>query len=189
MLVGNGFDLAHNLDTRYTDFANCCKDMHCSVIVEYDELIRELEILGYISPDEAPETWYSFEKNIALIANFLFRKDNEGEPQEREIQRANDIFDRLEGQLADYLKKEYLNKEPTLKASIKKSIFKYATDDTLFISFNYTDTVKIYTDNYYYVHGSITDDKHIILGFADGKTACIQNNVLLDLLRMNGRNS
>jgi hypothetical protein len=49
--------------------------------------------------------------------------------------------------------------------SVKKEI----TESTYVISFNYTDTVKLYTSNYFFVHGSIEKDKSIILGFARGE--------------------
>lgn len=79
----------------------------------------------------------------------------------------NRLFDDISTRLAQYLRIETEGKEIDKIDSIAQEI----TNDTQVISFNYTNTIKLYTDKCYYVHGSIDEDKgNIVLGFP-------QNNI------------
>lgn len=49
------------------------------------------------------------------------------------------------------------------------SVQEEITYDTHLILFNYTDTTKLYSQKCNYIHGSISEDDFIILGFAEGK--------------------
>ena len=83
------------------------------------------------------------------------------------MKRCNRLFDDISTRLAQYLRIETEGKEIDKIDSIAQEI----TNDTQVISFNYTNTIKLYTDKCYYVHGSIDEDKgNIVLGFP-------QNNI------------
>lgn len=91
---------------------------------------------------------------------------------EKEMSLYNQLFDKLSHLLFCYLKNEFLNNEPLRIDSIDEEM----TENSFAISFNYTDTIKMYTSNYYFVHGSIEDDGNIILGFANGNVSCLCAN-------------
>ena len=173
VVVGNGFDINHGLNTRYSDFVNYCKNINQDLIEKYDDLVRSCSELAKITN---ADTWYNFEYTFEIITREVFEKSVLDFNDDR-IGIVNQIFKELENLLFDYIEKEYKRCKEIQGIEIKSSIRKYVNDETLFISFNYTDTVKLYTDCYYYVHGSVNDDKHIILGFADGETFCLQNGL------------
>ncbi len=179
VIVGNGFDMAHDLKTSYMEFVNKCKSEPISAIQEYDELMNTMGIYEDGTVDREPQTWYAFEKNFESIVRNLYMDFHFNGNETNIIEYANSVFSKVEKQLFEYLKDEYFNNEESVKVNLKSSIQKYVNDDTLFISFNYTDTVKLYTNNYYYVHGCMTDDECIILGFADGTTSCLQSGEYL----------
>jgi hypothetical protein len=85
------------------------------------------------------------------------------------LSKLNNLFAKLERLLSMYLMEEYSSQEISPLESVQACF----DDCTLAISFNYTDTIKLYTDRYYYVHGSLSDDNHIIIGFAMGNLPCL----------------
>lgn len=164
ILVGNGFDMQHGLDTSYKSFVNKNKDN--PVIKEFCELVEKVDGTG------KNNDWYSFEEQMERIANWMFEKNlsedvdlSDYEVLDKQMEQYNSLFERLADLLFQYLADEYNSKKIKQVDSIRKEF----TKDTYAISFNYTDTIKLYTDNYYFVHGSINEDGNIILGFANGK--------------------
>lgn len=75
LILGNGFDIAHGLPTRYTDFLKCCRDYEDgnisddkSIAVEFSELIKDNRWLRFFL-DNTPnldedKTWIDFEHEI-----------------------------------------------------------------------------------------------------------------------------
>lgn len=79
LIIGNGFDLAHGLPTKYTDFLQYCRDYDSdSPVSEFNDL--NVEFLSFIDSNlwleyflihtvnmKNSETWIDFEKEISEI--------------------------------------------------------------------------------------------------------------------------
>ncbi len=161
ILIGNGFDLAHGLKTSYKDFSEKYYDhpMLCK--------FRELVCSEFV---ENNVDWYDFEANYEVIVGSIFEKNfcngisSEGcIALENKVKEYNEIFE----DLAELLKK-YLKEETSTDINKLSSVQEEITYDTHLISFNYTDTAKLYSQKCNYIHGSISEDDFIILGFAEG---------------------
>lgn len=83
LIIGNGFDLAHGLPTRYTDFLKYCRDYNKDKpILDVNELNEEflsfvenniwLKYFMKITPAlDEDKTWIDFEKEIVnMVTNF-----------------------------------------------------------------------------------------------------------------------
>ena len=167
ILVGNGFDLAHGLKTRYSDFVG--KYATSPVILKYRELVENGLKCEFDSECEG-NTWFDFEFQYEKLVQFIFGKNfDDGITSERvknlesKVEQYNEIFDKVSQLLKEYLKEE-MNQEVKKLGAIEDEI----TKDSYVISFNYTDTIKRYTEKCNYIHGSISEDDYIILGFAEG---------------------
>ena len=161
ILIGNGFDLAHGLKTSYKDFSEKYYDhpMLCK--------FRELVCSEFV---ENNVDWYDFEANYEGIVGSIFEKNfcngisSEGcIALENKVKEYNEIFK----DLAELLKK-YLKEETSTDINKLSSVQEEITYDTHLISFNYTDTAKLYSQKCNYIHGSISEDDFIILGFSEG---------------------
>lgn len=161
ILIGNGFDLAHGLKTSYKDFSEKYYDhpMLCK--------FRELVCSEFV---ENNVDWYDFEANYEGIVGSIFEKNfcngisSEGcIALENKVKEYNEICE----DLAELLKK-YLKEETSTDINKLSSVQEEITYDTHLISFNYTDTAKLYSQKCNYIHGSISEDDFIILGFSEG---------------------
>ncbi len=161
ILIGNGFDLAHGLKTSYKDFSEKYYDH--PILCKF----RELAYSGFV---ENNVNWYDFEANYEEIVGSIFDKNfcddisSEGRIDlENKVKECNKIFENL----AELLK-EYLKEETSTDINKLRSVQEEITYDTHLISFNYTDTAKLYSQKCSSIHGSISEDDFIILGFAEG---------------------
>jgi len=81
LIIGNGFDLAHSLPTRYTDFLKYCRDYCADKPVSGSEKMN-LEFLSFTNDNvwlqyflksttnlENPRTWIDFEQEVAEVVN------------------------------------------------------------------------------------------------------------------------
>ena len=193
VLVGNGFDMAHGLMTSYENFADNNKDnpdmvAFCTLVdsVKEDDIFLKEE--GKRKDDV---TWYDFEENIELISTWMFRKNFRDNRKQEEFENLdqtmacyNKVFERVSDLLVAYLADEFSSKKIEKIKSVEKEI----TPNSYVISFNYTDTIKMYTHNYNFVHGSINDDRgNIILGFPRNDVSDLSTNEYIkhkkDILR------
>ena len=175
IVVGNGFDLAHNLHTSYKDFANYY--INSSEINEFKSLEEEIKS-NYSEFPEENNTWYYFEDWIVSVSRYCFEKEFQSGGDEGKVKNAiqkmndcNDLFHKMSFLLMDYLQNEQTN-HPIVK--LKNVEEEYLSTNSLTVSFNYTDTVKKYTNSFDYIHGNINDDHYIVFGLA--------NNELPDLV-------
>lgn len=78
LIIGNGFDLAHNLPTKYTDFLIYCRDYDkANPVAGSDEMNEEfisfvtdniwLKYFLQITEFDGSETWIDFEKEISEV--------------------------------------------------------------------------------------------------------------------------
>ena len=78
LIIGNGFDLAHGLETRYTDFLDSCNNCNSSWFYYFQSYVLVNEIKKI---DETIKTntisneryWYDFEEEIYNIVKNRFR--------------------------------------------------------------------------------------------------------------------
>lgn len=87
LVIGNGFDLAHGLPTRYTDFLKYCRDYDEALPISSSAQLNE-EFLSIIQSNawyryfldttdlDDERTWIDFEKEIAKITQDIELKDD-----------------------------------------------------------------------------------------------------------------
>lgn len=156
-IIGNGFDLAHNLGTSYSD---------------YKEFIRKNLARNYkwetilnFYPDDY-EFWSDIEYNVCKINTDLYF----------ELKKCFGfgLLDDLYRQIHKSFEKFILSVESA--ALSKKPIFRFAKD-SLFLTFNYTslleDIYNIPKDRIIYVHNDISGPAIEILYNLENKTPCI----------------
>lgn len=164
-IIGNGFDLDHEIETRYMDFLNYLKeDYQRSTFVDNIEQI--VACYSY-------ELWSSFEKNLGnlnldiLIENVMAERQdfNSGfdyEPLD-EGHLINHVKDnhiitlhKLDEYVKDWIETIDLENVPPKRKY--KLIF---NEDSFFINFNYTNTLQelygISNDKVFHVHGDVAD--------------------------------
>ena len=149
LIIGNGFDLAHNLPTKYTDFLRYCKGYSENTpISEIQELSAEfISLLSYniwfayfqksITDLDDAKTWIDFEKEIAEVISSV---DNAkplvecahyfNAPSEFTLDFHDNVTDKLE---------QFLSSFCTLDTKIQKYIVKQneITNTKAFIDFIY----------------------------------------------------
>ena len=169
ILIGNGFDLAHNYKTSYKDFSDACTSPALEI---YHNMVRKYcksELLDGMY-------WYDFEMMISAITSQWFQKYmssySDGNEEEKEylddIAQINSAFAELEVQMREYLDKATKNRQSDKLESILSEI----SDSTSVVSFNYTNIASRYTKNIYYIHGSLHEES-IVLGYPLREDPCL----------------
>lgn len=152
--IGNGFDIAHDIKSRYRDFRDF---MNASK--EYDDLVTMLEELYGCT---VKDLWCEFEKALGLITGKVIYEDavdNAGKDEELEREarmqqdimhwNASNIRERLGDAFSDWVAQISLDKVKPF----------YGIDPTdLFFTFNYTKTLetiyKVPQTNILHIHGN-----------------------------------
>lgn len=166
-IIGNGFDLAHGLPTSFNpDFKN---------ITEVHEQISDFwDIYQSINSN----IWSDFE-NCLAHPDFnqleeIFREYEPDFSSDYESDRNSiiiqvDLNGRLKESLCDFAnqaEQEVVNKKALSKFS------RYFNHDDLFISFNYTHTLKklykITSNRILHIHGEVGKD-NLLLGYPEGE--------------------
>ena len=159
-LIGNGFDLNHGYKTDYGSFVNAVRAPALDVFRALCEKYGETE------------TWYDFENNVERLTLKLFRGSvsdgAEHESNRRESEALCGSFGRIHSLLAEYLAAETAKHPP----KIQPALAKYLSPHTLALNFNYTDTASAYTDNVFFVHGSLKEND-ILLGYDYRAEPCL----------------
>lgn len=212
VLIGNGFDLAHGLKTKYEHFIkwylNQKKD---STGILYKEKIRNYDMyVAHMNVRQVEESmrdpciflnnilkrigsygWVDIEKEYytLLIQQIYPINDNS---QRLDPMILNIQLDHLKAMLIEYLEiedKKRVEVIHSIKDKIHRSILRreiattnlnsnnFSPDDvkpsnTMLLNFNYTKTVKQYTDSESNVkdipiHGYLGNEKSIIFGYGD----------------------
>lgn len=166
-IIGNGFDLHHGLKSRYWDFKNYLQDK------QTDDLIEKLE--EYFGGDSL---WSDFEETLAYLdteqiidecSNYLVSysaedwSDANHHDYQYEVQKRIDI-------ITEELKKHFTEWILQLKMPSDSTDKKIGLKvESLFINFNYTDTLeKLYNvspKGIFYIHNKAVDNNStLILG-------------------------
>lgn len=178
-IIGNGFDLAHELPTRYWDFRTYLENL-------YPDFLNEFEQHYYIYPKDSDKykqelLWNNFETNLANIDEDIIIEEALGIDMGLE---SGDYG--IEDTLRSYFSSEYqyINK---LAIYLKQWVRTIRISDTLpitsqiskdsedyFVTFNYTSVLenvyKVAPSNILHIHGSLheyNDDP--ILGHGNRK--------------------
>ena len=194
-LLGNGFDIAHDIKTPYSAF-------RAFLAEKYDSFLRQFEAMYNIYPLDDTEPWYTEGAQKRWDESVLkgLWKSFEEEIGNPDVDRMHDMAESLidgmpeEGvkdTLDYYWKEEYCFSEffpkyvlewletiDTSKAICKKDALVNNQSD-LFINFNYTDTLeRVYgIKNVLHIHGGVPSCSDIppIMGHG--------NKYLIDLYR------
>lgn len=163
-IIGNGFDLAHGYKTSFGDFVEYSDSTEFKTFRKY--------LKTYCGSDE---NWNDFEARIEelTLRVFLENFSDNTDTVHDDIEKINETFKKLHTDLSCYLLKETSNKSSRYYKRIKK----YLGRKTKILNFNYSDTVEKYSNNIFYVHGSLSE-QNIVLGYdyrSEPCLACYEN--------------
>jgi len=178
-IIGNGFDIAHNLPTRYWDFRTYLK-------TNYPDFLEAFEQHYQIAPNDSEEhkkklLWNEFETNLANIDEDIIIDDAVRIEMDLE---SGDIG--VEDTLRAYFRSEYkyINKlaihlkqwvqSINVKNTSPKTSKINKNSDDFFINFNYTSVLEsvyhVTPSNVLHIHGSLrSNDDDPILGHGNKK--------------------
>ena len=185
IIIGNGFDKAHNLKTSYdeflenmfSDFSSKWNTTHKGIIAsggyyaktyaslkEFSSVITFLNgFIKKIIQEDMAKNWCDIEQ---LYFKELMLCDNKKSPK-----KLNEDFEVVKKHLSDYLKEE---EKKAQKLDSYEALFELfcVSDDTLILNFNYTRIVeslysKVIKCPIIHIHGELeNDDNPIIFGYA-----------------------
>lgn len=159
-IIGNGFDLYHRLDTRYSDFKNWL--VHNKEV----DFVNDMERLFPLD-NEVGFLWSNFETALGQYNELLIRSEysNKYPQAEREfayremVREVGEICSKIRPNLTKWIKNEDKKKREKLLELSKES---------LFFTFNYTTILeRIYNipkSNVFHIHGSAEDNDYVITG-------------------------
>lgn len=166
-IIGNGFDLHHEINSKYSDFRIWLSETNCDLLCRMDEVYGDCD----------KEWWADFENQLASLDAIQFGEqiafenspdlmsehcDRTWNDAEIEVERQLDsVFYDLRESFHDWI----LQLNPPSRH--RKVIFKYS--DAIFINFNYTDTLEklygIHPQKILHIHGYIgSEDDEFVLG-------------------------
>lgn len=176
-IIGNGFDLHHNLDTWYTSFGLFLKKHHEEIYEVF------MEYYGFEDLDEDDEEslkdpmWWEFEASLAQIDGDLLL-DNHTEyaaDYSSDDYRDRDLYD-IQIYIENIVNKATQGMCEAFEEFISKVKYPVLTKNdlanidtsALFFTFNYTDTLeryyKVARKNIEYIHNKAGENKKLILG-------------------------
>jgi len=178
-IIGNGFDLYHGLKTSYKDFKLYLKK------TKEKYFLRKLE--DYFS---TKNLWNSFEESLGKINSYKYIKDI------HIINKKNYNYEFDKNLLLSI--KYYVNKWILWGKKNYKQNYLPINKDSLFISFNYTNTLEelynIDRENIIYLHGKCTyindiekDYKNLVIGH-DSKKVFSETTYIEDSLKEKSKN-
>lgn len=193
-LIGNGFDLAHDIKSSYKDFfENLILNMKnepekyhkfasgLNSIPNIDDFYKSIDsfsfknkLLKLFAKDFAKKKWCDIES--VYFAEMMNMTEYEN------ISELNNDFEDIKEELHNYLK---INCNAYSPIKEYEDLFRlYRNKNLLIINFNYTSTVHSYISKLdiknIHIHGTLSDDhKSIIFGFAPSDEK-ISDHRLLD---------
>lgn len=176
-IIGNGFDIGHNLPTKYWDFRTYLENM-------YPDFLYVFEEHYYIYPnmsdeDKAKLLWNELETNLANIDEDTIIAESVSIELGLE---SGDIG--IEDTLYEFFSDEYsyINKLAkylkqwvrTIKIRDTEKKSSFITNDAVYITFNYTAVLEnvygILPSNIIHIHGSLRrNDNEPVLGHGNYK--------------------
>ena len=190
VVIGNGFDLAHGLNTKYSDFMeylcsyekkpNMIDDRFVllnSVSKQAQERHRFYEAISKYIPEQ--DLWSSFEEALGFLDCEQVQDDNScyfldyGDDNWRDS--ANHDFQYMISEdlsfatnISRYFSEWILHINTSVQPILSSNVL---NGNCLFLNFNYTDTLeKVYSipaSNILYIHGNALRGNNLILGHHD----------------------
>lgn len=169
-IVGNGFDLYHQLPTSYIEFSKYLETNNVSV---YDEINNSI---SYQSSDN--NLWHRFEENLSFIdMEYLVDKICEYLPSLSSDEYYSDmaacerVANTIVYNLTEGLRNEFSNFIRVASSfEVDPNLLLNVDLNAIYISFNYTKTLEnhygIKNNNILYIHGTFDDRESIVLGHA-----------------------
>jgi hypothetical protein len=161
IICGNGFDLHHGFKTKYIDYKNF-------LLNKEPRLFKEFEDFFYFKILET-DRWTDIEKSLTMdIKRFVHIINKEYYPSSGSKRGLNwyDLDIEIEQQtkfIYDFTGKYFLEWLIENDYSISENKINNIDSEDLFITFNYTDTLrevyKVASENIYHIHGSINSVK------------------------------
>jgi len=202
-IIGNGFDLAHELKTSYLDFmqnliercikkeSNIIKGIsiptvsvgrkfslsQINTIVQSQPSCTTSLLIRRLLQNMALNNWCDIEhKYFDLLSSVK----NTSNTDYRDIKTLNSDFEQLKKELISYLSTQQCK---NALESYKNIFGKLANKNSLILNFNYTDTIRLYEKEIseaqiINIHGKLGDiNNPIIFGYAANDE---ENNILID---------
>lgn len=164
-IIGNGFDLAHNLNTSYVNFINSI-DLSKS----NNQLLHTLQRNSFTKWSDIEYTYFTI---LNKYSDTLFMKDILKSNPYTSTKEFDNEFEELKTKLENYLQSEQTKFN---KITSYINLFeKFNSLNTLILDFNYTETVKKYLGQnsrivHIKIHGELKNDENpIIFGYAANK--------------------
>ena len=170
-IIGNGFDLAHDMKTSYEDFHQWLLDNgESSAVNRIESLYPNItnnegrwcdveSALGSITLEEA----INYDRNYQECPDEIYCEDSSHEAY-RCGENLKNVVDILPGLLRDWVASI-----STKDISPKFEIIK----DAKFLSFNYTrtleDAYQIKTDNILHIHETIIENRPLVVGYGEAR--------------------
>lgn len=168
-IIGNGFDIAHGIKCKYSDFGDFLGENYSGY---YESVVNAYCHSNYL--------WKDFESELPSCATHI---------EEWGLQMGNEMRDEIDYDPMDDMgigrwldsQFNFLNKLPKYlrlwveSIDVNKSAVYKIKSDALFLNFNYTATLEnVYSidpDNVKHIHGFVENKKEIlVLGHCDQQT-------------------
>ncbi len=170
-IIGNGFDLSHNLKTSYLDFKNFISKEEPELLVKIFECYKysfKRTYKDHFSEEELDVEsllWADFEKNMGTINHEeILEIDSDLGLEYPEASGYDTLESHLDLESID-ISEDLFNilhcwiKSIDVENSSKKTSFISTEDENLFLTFNYTllleECYRIEEENICHIHGSI----------------------------------
>lgn len=186
-IIGNGFDIAHGLPTRYSDFQDYLMENYPEASDEYlsvpesiimpdgSEKYNDDEVVGFLlkiitEAEATGEKWSDLENTLGLLDFDECFDDwdyEEDENEWHEVCRNEQISGDISGSvrmIKEYFK-DWIETIDLSNAEINQNFYNLIDhNNDLFLTFNYTETLEyIYgAKNVYHIHGRQGED--LVLG-------------------------
>lgn len=167
-IIGNGFDLHHDIKSSYGHFSNWLRENDNTVYQEMINLYGEEIVNG--------DWWNDFESNLGYL-NFreiIEHHSWHNQPSDEDIEKnrsidtmggAWDVQSNV-GKTIEGIKRSFHVWVDSLSPAKKELKVRLNSEDSFFINFNYTLTLEttysINPERVCHIHGSINDDEYII---------------------------
>ena len=198
-IIGNGFDIAHGFKTKYSDFKAWIEsklpnddfydalpqDFFISESNAQEDYITGLKFLKYLFDNnlDLDDKWYSFEDSLSSLPIYDKYEDLISwvlEPNEAfdNPARYDDVCNNIAQcicenveKIPDYFK-DWINSVDVFNPGYKLLISDYFSDDSLYINFNYTETLEdvygVPETQICHIHGSRSNWRDdLIVGHSD----------------------
>lgn len=166
-IIGNGFDIHHKINTGYLQFREWLEINNTSVLMTIDELF------GFCNNN----WWKEFEKNLAnaIISDIVQEEVTENYPdfgsdafRDREWYDAEHAVENRLSYAYDDIRSAFQEWITNLEKGDKSRKIKISTKNSLFLSFNYTNTLEylygINNKDILYIHGKAGCEDELVLG-------------------------